>query len=372
MATAGQRAALPRMDATAAGPRPVLVSLRLGGHAGPSGYDRLQDYLDCRLIRPPARWSPTTRAAARLLRPVTRRSGSLWYHRASLMSEIVAAREWLRARDQVFHFLYGENSYRYLGLMKSVAPGNRIVCTYHTPPEKFAQVVRDRRHLERLDGVIVVSTMQFEFFAGIVGPERVFFVPHGVDAEYFTPPAAGRPTREHFTCLFVGSHLRDIGTLAAAARLLAAESDVRFVVVTRPDNHAAFADLDNVEARCGLDDRQLLDLYHNSDILVLPLLEATANNSLLEAMACGLPVVSTDLPGVRDYVTPACAELIPKGAVEQLAAVVRRLQRDPELRARMALAGRARALELSWENVARQAAAVYRAVGKSDGRDRLT
>ncbi|MBK8161644.1 MAG: glycosyltransferase family 4 protein [Gammaproteobacteria bacterium] len=344
-------------------PKIVLVSQRQGGHALASGYDRLQEYLDCRLIRPPARWNLAQRAAARVLRPVTRRSGSRWYHRPSLIGEIGAAREWLRGSGKVFHFLYGENSYRYLGLMKALAARNRIVCTYHTPPAKFSQVVTDRRHIERLDAAIVVSTMQLEFFAGILGRERVFFVPHGIDVDYFTPAARGAVTPRPFSCLFVGSHLRDIPTLAQAARLLAVEPDVRLVAVTRPANHAALAALDKVEVRSGLDDAQLLRAYQDADLLVLPLLDATANNSLLEAMACGLPIISTDLPGVRDYVNDGCAVLTPMADATALADAIVALKRDGARRARMAQASRNRAIDLSWENVARQTLEVYRAAG---------
>jgi glycosyltransferase involved in cell wall biosynthesis len=341
---------------------PVLVSLRLGGHAGPSGYDRLQEYLGCHLIRPPLQWSLLQRALARLLRPMTRRSGSLWYHRESLLSELGAAHEWLRGSGRVFHYLYGENSYRYLGRMKSLRPGNRIICTYHTPPAKFMQVVKDRRSVERLDAIIVVSTMQADFFSKFVGPERVFFVPHGIDVEYFSPAIGGRAPGKYFMCLFVGSHLRDVATLAEAARLLRNRPDIRFFVVTRPDNHAVFAGLSNVELRTGLSDEQLRDLYRGSDILVLPLLDATANNSLLEAMACGLPILSTDLQGVRDYVNKDCSLLVPLQDARCLAVAISDLKSDEKVRRRMARASRDRALQLSWENVAGQAAAVYRAV----------
>lgn len=346
-------------------PEAVLVSLRLGGHAGASGYDRLQEYLDCRLIRSPERWSLVQRIVTRALRSVTKRSGSQWYHRSSLISEISAARSWMRDERQVFHFLYGENSYRYLGLMKSIAPGNRIICTYHTPAIKFLQIVKNRRHVERLDAIIVMSTVQADFFSGIVGRERVFFVPHGVDVDYFSPAEKRSKQEDFFTCVFVGSHLRDVATLAEAARILSTKPEVRFVVVTRPENHAIFTGLGNVEIRSGISDEQLLDLYRKSDILVLPLLDATANNSLLEAMACGLPILTTDLRGVRDYVSKDCALLVPLKDARRLADAIVDLRGDEAARLRMAQASRGRALDLSWRNVAEQTVKIYRAVMQS-------
>lgn len=368
MATAAQpdspRRRLPN-DNDGADPEPVLISLRLGGHAGASGYDRLQEYLDCRLIRPPARWSPAQRVLARSLRFATRGSGSTWYHRDSLLGELRAARQWLRRKGQVFHFLYGENSYRYLGALKSLGRRNAIVSTYHTPPDKFAQVVKDRRHLTRLDALIVVSTMQAEFFSTLVGPDRVMYVPHGIDVAYFKPEAGARSEGEEFRCLFVGSHLRDFDTLAATARLLASDRKLRFTVVTRPDNLARFSGMANVTGRSGVDDRQLLALYRDSDLLVLPLLECTANNSLLEALACGLPIVTTDLQGARDYVDAECAVLTPKGDARQLAETIVGLRQDSDRLQRMARASRQRAMEFRWEVVAARMTGVYRHLGQT-------
>ena len=49
----------------------------------------------------------------------------------------------------------------------------------------------------------------------------------------------------------------------------------------------------------GLTDAELRDLYHSSDIAFIPLTNATANNAVLEAMASGIPLISTDLPAIR-------------------------------------------------------------------------
>lgn len=337
-----------------------LITLRHKHHAQASGYDRVAEYLDGRIIPPVTEWRVPTRAAARLLRPMIRRSGSLWYHRASLVRELRVARQWLRGSPQLFHFLYGENSFRYAGLLKRIFPGNAIVCTYHTPPARFREVVTDRRHLSDIDALVVLSTAAVDFFGDLVGRDRVFYIPRGVDTEWFTPrPAQERP-RDRFDVLCIGSHLRDFECLAGAAGLLGrTDPRIRFKVVTFPRHHHHFAGLDNVELLANISDAELLELYRSCHTLALPLLDATANNVIVEALACGLPVISTDLVGVRDYVTPECALLTPKGDAAALVQAVRALSAAPERRAAMAEAARRRALEFRLEAIAGQLRELY-------------
>ena len=80
---------------------------------------------------------------------------------------------------------------------------------------------------------------------------------------------------------------------------------------------------------------------------------------LLEGMAVGLPVVASDLRGVRDYVTSDCARLVmrrePEAMVEALSALAD--SRDTLLD--MAVASRERAMELDWGQVAKQMLNVY-------------
>jgi glycosyltransferase involved in cell wall biosynthesis len=331
----------------------------MSNHAAASGYDRLQDYIPSIQVSTRRQLTVSQRVTARLLRFMTKRSGSRWYHRQNLIGELEAAKLWFAARGRVFHFLYGENSYRYLGVLKALGARNSIVCTYHVPPDKFSEGVAARKHIERLDAAIVVARIQLDTFAPFVGADRVFFVPHGIDVDHFKPMARSAVTPGELKCLFVGTHLRDLDTLAAAIRLMSAERDLHFVVVTRRANFAKFDGLDAVECLSGVSDDSLLGLLRQSDLLVFPLLDCTANNTLLEAMACGLPIVTTDLPGVRDYVSKDCAILTPKGDAGRLAEAVLGLKRDRIRLAAMAAASRLRAMDFRWENVARQTAEIY-------------
>ncbi len=338
-----------------------LICQRMAHHARASGYDRLLDFIGGNIIESPEHLSYWERAMVKVLRPLIRNSGSRWYQRASLLNEVRAARLWVAARGQIFHFLYGENHYRYLGNLKRLRKNNFIVCTYHTPPERFREVVTDRRHLSHVDAAIVVSNAQREFFGELVGPQRVFYIPHGIDTDYFRPatsrPEAGdRPLR----ALFVGSHLRDLTTLARAARLmLMSERKIVIHVVTKPEYHPQFSELPNVMLYSGIPDADLLRLYREADFYLFPLLDCTANNGLLEALASGLPIVTTDLPGVRDYVCDECALLVPLGDAQALAEAARTLSADRDRLRRMGEACRRRSQDFRWERVGEQVMDVY-------------
>jgi glycosyltransferase involved in cell wall biosynthesis len=109
-----------------------------------------------------------------------------------------------------------------------------------------------------------------------------------------------------------------------------------------------------------IDDQALRRTYQQADVLFLPLLDATANNALLEGMACGLPVVSTDLPAVRAYVGDGGALLVPAGSVDGYAQALLALQADPARRRALAQGARRRAEELDWSVVAQSYADLYR------------
>ncbi|MCU0574521.1 MAG: glycosyltransferase family 4 protein [Syntrophobacteraceae bacterium] len=330
------------------------------GHAGPSGYDRLSDFLGPRIIHPVGEWRLRHRVVYKLLRPLERRAGLEWYHGRAIYGEITAACRWLGRDRQVFHFLYGENSYRYLGWLKGRVRNNRLIATFHTPPARFREVVRETRHLPRLDAAVAVSRSQLPFLEEQLGPGRVFYVPHGIDVDYYRP-AQGRQRRpDPWTCLFVGTHLRDFDTLARAFRFLQESgNDIRLVAVTSPVMRSHFKGIRQFELLSGVSDERLRGLYQDADLLVLPMLSCTANNSLLEAMACGLPIVCTGLEGAREYANEACAVFTPMGDAEALAASILQLRAQPDSLEAMATAARLRALELDWRQVAARMLEVY-------------
>jgi glycosyltransferase involved in cell wall biosynthesis len=97
-------------------------------------------------------------------------------------------------------------------------------------------------------------------------------------------------------------------------------------------------------------------------IAVLPSRREGLPLSLLEAAACGRPLVATDVPGCREIArADVDAILVPVDDAAALAAAIRRLADDPQLRARYGAAARRLAeSEFSSDRIGREIVALYR------------
>ena len=193
----------------------------------------------------------------------------------------------------------------------------------------------------------------------------------GIDVERFQPPVERAP-ESPVVVILVARLLREkgIAEFVEAAEMLCAEGfDARFVVAGGDDPlHPAsiesqtvsrWAARGSVEFLGQRDD--VLALLHAAHVACLPSWREGTPRSLLEAMACGLPVVATDVPGCREVVINGDnGFLVPPRDPVALAAALRKMINDPGLRARMGARSRSLAVdEFSAQRVNDQTLAVY-------------
>lgn len=85
-------------------------------------------------------------------------------------------------------------------------------------------------------------------------------------------------------------------------------------------------------------------LFGSVDVVVLPSHREGLPRSLVEAAACGLPLITTDVPGCREVVSDGIdGLLVPKGDSKALAQAIRRLKENPALAQRLGEAARRKA-----------------------------
>jgi glycosyltransferase involved in cell wall biosynthesis len=271
--------------------------------------------------------------------------------------EAAAAVHMLAHRKSIYHVLYGDTDYWLLGRIRRLSKKNKLVATFHEPGYaldwlKIDKIVPD------LDAVILVSESQREYFLDLVPPERIFVAPHGIDSTFFKP---AEKFSDDLVGITVGTHHRDPGSLSRALdRIYQEFPTFRLKAVgarLEGGENPALKD-ERVEYHDGISDEELREMYQTAGVGIFSLNQATANNAILEAMACGIAVVATDIGGVREMVGDA-GVLTRYWDSDSLADGVLRVLRDRKLAARLGKAARERVLQFNYEKVAEQMRRLY-------------
>jgi len=178
-------------------------------------------------------------------------------------------------------------------------------------------------------------------------PDRLRLVPYGIDASWLELPVAPEPGR----LLMVGQVGLRKGSadLAAACRLLHCRGVAYRCRVAGPLlADPACPELQGPIYLGPVPRSQVCHEFARADVFVLPSLAEGMALAALEAMACGIPVVTTAAAGspVRQGIE---GFLVPERDPQALADRVQQLLDDRALRSRLGAAARQRAAEFTWE-----------------------
>jgi glycosyltransferase involved in cell wall biosynthesis len=245
-------------------------------------------------------------------------------------------------------------------------PAPRLVVWHHSdivrPAWANATYGRVQRALYRRADCVIVSAPALAVTEAVGSARRVEVVPYGIALDPLlaaAPPsngllAAALARLPRPRVLFVGrlvyykglDVLLDATAGDGASVVIAGDGPLEDALRARA---AALGSSGRIEFLSGLDDEAIRQLYRECDVFVLPSTERTEAFGLvqLEAMASGLPVVSTSLPTGVPWVNEheVTGLVVPPSDAPALGASLRRLLDAPALRAALGEAGRRRAVE---------------------------
>ena len=251
------------------------------------------------------------------------------------------------------HLLYAEHHLPHWGDYPPCFR-NRSLLTIHQPVGWWDKA--RLRSLSRFRNVILLSSRDAETFRyHLMTGSRISVIRHGVDTEFFHPAA----THDADRILFNGVHLRNVGMLSRVVTMLlnrhpGLQIDLLVPQARRQgEDFSRLGSLPGITWHEGLDDMELRSLYQRSRLLLLPLEDSSANTAIVEALACGLPVLTTDVGGIRDYGGRTVFPVVPNNDDVAMADLASRYLEDSPFRQEIACASRRFALEhLAWPLVA--------------------
>ena len=196
--------------------------------------------------------------------------------------------------------------------------------------------------------------------------EDVCVIPNGVDTAHFS--MAARLARraesrrrldfgdEDFVLLLIGNDWRNKG-LPSILEAMAALRGLPIRLLVAGDDDAepfrARAQQLRVEDRCRweVSSPDVLDFYAATDVYVSPSREDSFGLPVAEAMACGLPAITSVCAGVADYIDDGVDGMVlrdPRDA-QDLREKIERLHKEPELRHNLGEAAARKAMEWNWD-----------------------
>jgi glycosyltransferase involved in cell wall biosynthesis len=221
--------------------------------------------------------------------------------------------------------------------------------------EDFNHLVRESAMPERW---LVASSFSKQTLVDAGMPAaRIHVIPYGTDLSRFTPRKTGRIGGRPLQLLFVGTlgQRKGITYLLEAVNMLPAGSVELTVCGRAVDGLELFRESKMpIRLRPSVSAQELLAAYQSADVFVFPSLAEGFGHVLLEAMACGLPIVSTTRTAAPDLIDHGKEGFVTDpGNSVQVATCIEYFLQHPERIVTMGEAARRRAAYFTWERFRR-------------------
>jgi glycosyltransferase involved in cell wall biosynthesis len=303
------------------------------------------------------------------------------------------ARRALRSRADDFDVVHDNQCLGY-GVLGIARDGLPVVATVHHPitvdralelshavgwrrrtsvRRWYGFVTMQKRVARRLPRVVTVSESSAGDIAQQMGVrrDRLSVVPVGVDTALFRPlPHLARVPGRLMTTASADVPLKGLVPLLEALAKVRTERHAELVVVGQPrDGSLVPATIERLGLEGAVtiagvvDNLRMIELYAEAEVAVVPSLYEGFSLPAVEAMACGLPLVTTTGGALPEVVGAdgECALLVPPNDPGAMATAIVRALDDAGLRARLGAAGRARVLDrFTWRATADATVDVYR------------
>lgn len=344
----------------------ALFTTKVPYHASHSGYEQLIRFLNADDVIFRVRKNADNFWIKNIERALRRITASKWYMWDGVEAEWHTWRKSRKHGDALIsHFLYGDNAIGLLPYFNHKLAG-KLVLTIHACPSDLGEILQKPKLLKRVDAIVLLGSNQKPFFLKHGIPDHnIHLVPHGVDLTYFTPTENEHfhtCRRKNFEIIMVGNWRRNFPFYRRVAERFLENPHIHFRVISQNHHRFHFEGLPNVTFHSNISDEKLKRMYQSSDVLLLGLQDAVANNVLLEGMACGLPVVVEKVGALPEYVTETAGCYVAPNDDASAARAITSLYQNKELW----LQKRTQVLEevthFDWNNIAEKLDEVYKIV----------
>ena len=239
---------------------------------------------------------------------------------------------------------------------------------------------------KKADALVAVSEGVRELALKTYQKVNIYVIPNGIDSEFYKSDSHNErsPNKDIIKIIFVGKliHIKGLQYFLPALKEVINKTDKKLVfrIVGKGvyqknlETQARELGIEQFVEFCGFKNpEEIKELLLGSDIFALPSISEGMPIALLEAMACGLPVVASDIRGIRQIIKNGeNGYLAPVGDEEKIKEALLNLINSPEQRLAMRAKNLAVTKNYDWQNIASRYLQIFeKIISKQDSKKDL-